>query len=93
MLVRILDTTEIGPMDTEIRRELNIDLRRMDHMKHEEMPQGSNAHKVMVLPSTQTWGPGFHRFCFRITYGNLVGNEFMPNSKEVLYQTETLPMI
>ena len=93
MLTRILDTTEIDMDNPEIRAELETDLRRMDHMKHEEMPEDSDAYKVRVLPSTRTYMPGLHRFRFIMQYGKMLDGELKPKGEEVVYQTETLPMI
>jgi len=97
MLTRILDTTDIDVTDPEIQAyiqaELNTDLRRMDHLKHEKKPEGSDAYRVKVMPSTQTYTPLFHRFRFEIQYGKLVNGELEPKGEPVLYQTETLPMI
>ncbi|MEK6933427.1 MAG: hypothetical protein AABW75_00960 [Nanoarchaeota archaeon] len=93
MLTRILDTTEIDMNNPEIRVELNTDLRRMDHLRHEEMPEGSGVYRVKVMPSTRTYLPGLHRFRFEIQYGNMLDGELKPKGEKVLYQTETLPMI
>src|SRR3989338_5113979 len=48
MLTRILDTIEIDMNNPEIRAELGTDLRRMDRLRHEGMPEGSDAYKVKV---------------------------------------------
>ena len=93
MLTRILDTIEIDMNDPEIQSELRTDLRRMDRLKHEEMPEGSDAYRVKVMPSTRTYMSGLHRFRFEIQYGSLVNGEFEPKGEPVLYQTESLPMI
>ena len=93
MLTRILDTTEIDMDNPEILAELDTDLRRMDYMKHEEMPEGSDAYRVKVSPSTRTYMPGLHRFRFEIQYGKMIDGELKPKGEVALYQTETLPMI
>lgn len=93
MLTRILDTTAIDMKDPEIRRELEIDLKRMDRLPHDESPKNSNAYKVNVTPSTQTYHPGLHRFRFLIQYGELAGEQFKPLGDVVRFQSETLPML
>lgn len=93
MLTRILDTTEINMNDPEIQAELRTDLRRMDRLRHEEMPEGCDSYRVKVMPSTRTYMPGLHRFRFEIQYGNLVDDKLKPKGEVVFYQTETLPMI
>jgi hypothetical protein len=93
MLTKILDTTGIDMEDSEIVSELEIDLKRMDYLKHYEMPEGCNAYKVRVLTSKRTYMSGFHRFRFFIQYGTIINDELKPIGEEVFYQTETLPMI
>ncbi len=93
MLTRILDTSKIDIEDPQIRRELNQDLRRMDRLKHVEMPDDVDTFKVKVKPSSITYHAGLHRFVFELQYGNMVEDEFKPKGEVVSYQTETLPMI
>ena len=93
MLTRILDTTKINMNDSEIRAELNMDLRRMDCMEHEEMPEGSDVYLLEVSPSIQTYRPGFHRFRFKIQYGNLIDGEIRIKGKSKHTQSEALPII
>ncbi|MBI2631927.1 hypothetical protein HYW75_02910 [Candidatus Pacearchaeota archaeon] len=93
MLIRILDTTQIDNENSQIMGELITDLRRMDHLKHLESPDGCNAYKLRVLPSLRTYSILLHRFRFEIQYGILVNDKFRPVGKVVNQQTETLPMI
>jgi len=93
MLTRIIETAEIDMADPEIQAELETDLRRMDKLKHEEMPEFCDSFRVRVMPSLRTYRPGLHRFRFEIQYGNIVNGEFKPKGDLVEYQTETLPMI
>jgi hypothetical protein len=93
MLTRMLDTSGIDMNDPLIKSELEIDLRRMDRLKHEEMPDGVNAYNVIITPSTRTYSPLLHRFLFEIQYGCIIGNNFEPKGKPLRYQSETLPMI
>ncbi|MBI2130083.1 hypothetical protein HYU07_07710 [Candidatus Woesearchaeota archaeon] len=79
--------------DPEIKSELETDLRRMDRLKHENIPEGVNTYRVKVSPSTRTYMPGLHRFRFEIRYGNMKDSEFEPKGETVFHQTETLPMI
>jgi len=65
----------------------------MDHLEHVDMPDGCDVYRVKVLPSTQTYRLGLHRFRFEIQYGNLIGDEFEQKGETSFYQTETLPMI
>jgi len=92
-LTRILDTSEIDMTNPAIKADLDIDLRRMDAMKHEDMPDGCDAFSVRVRPSTRTFRPGLYRFRFEIQYGHLVNGELKPKGEPVDYQTETLPML
>ena len=79
--------------DPLIRSELDTDLRRMDHMKHENAPEGANAYKVKVEPSTRTYNPLMHRFRYEIQYGKLDKDKFIPLGEPENTQTEALPMI
>ena len=91
MLTRILDTTEIDMTNPEILAELEADLRRMDYLKHECMPEGVDTYRVKVMPSNRTYGLGLHRFIFEIQYGNKTDDQFEPKGEPKTYQTETLP--
>jgi len=93
MLKRLLDATGIDMKDPKIQWELETDLRRMDNLRHENMPEGANAYAVTVTPSIQTYSRGLHRFRFEIQYGLMNGDRFEPLGKSALYQSETLPMI
>ena len=89
----MLDTSGIDMEDSEIRLCLNTDLRRMDKLRHEEMPEGVDAYLVNVTPSEETYMPEMYRFHFEIQYGNMNDDEFEPKGESVFYQTETLPMV
>lgn len=93
MLKRILDTTKIDMDNSTIQSELNTDLRRMDHLSHDKVPEGTNAYKVTVEPSEKTYGAFHHRFRFEIQYGKLDGDKFIPLGKPKKTQSEALPMI
>ncbi|MBI3034293.1 hypothetical protein HYY72_03975 [Candidatus Woesearchaeota archaeon] len=92
MLTRILDTG-IDISDPEIRWELETDLRRMDRLPHDDVPENADAYMVKVTPSVRTYMPGLHRFRFELQYGRMNNGAFEPEGKPALYQTETLPMI
>jgi len=93
MLKRILDTTKIDMNDEYIQKELGKDLQRMDKLPHnKKAPEGANAYKVTVEPSTQTYMPCFHRFRFYIQYGKLKNDEFIPLDKPIRTQSEALPL-
>ena len=92
-LKRILDTTEIDIDNPEIRSDLDIDLRRMDLMKHEAAPEDADTYSVVVRPSTKTYYLGLYRFIFNIQYGKMEGEEFKPMGEPEQYQSETLPMM
>jgi hypothetical protein len=92
MLTRILDTTMIDVHDPLIKSELEIDLRRMDALKHEGRPEIANAYMVRVTPSI-TYNPLQHMFNYEILYGINKGGVFQTIGSPVKLQTETLPMI
>jgi hypothetical protein len=92
MLKRIVDTSRIDIEDPEIARELGIDLNRMNHMTHNS-PDNTNAYRIIVSPSSQTYSPGLHRFTFNIQYGRLDGEVFKAIGQSIERQSETLPMI
>jgi len=89
----MVDTIGIDLTDPKIEWELEIDLRRMDKLRHEYMPEGANAYRVTVTPSTQTYSRGLHRFLFELQYGLINSDQFEPFGNPVRYQSETLPMI
>ena len=94
MLERILDTSGIDMDNPDIKLCLETDLRRMDKMRHGEIPEGVDVYKVNVTPSIQTYSmPGMYRFQFEIQYGNKKEDEFEPKGEPVFRQTETLPMV
>ncbi|PIN93798.1 hypothetical protein COU54_01625 [Candidatus Pacearchaeota archaeon CG10_big_fil_rev_8_21_14_0_10_31_24] len=93
MLTRLLDTQEIPfDQDPTISNELNIDLKRMDKLSHDDAPEDINAYEVKVRPSNRTFRPGLYRFIFEIQYENIIDNKFKPKGETEFYQTETLPM-
>lgn len=92
MLKRILDTTEVDMNNPKIKSELETDLKRMDHLKHEEMPKDSDAYKVRVKPSKKTYTSNLYRFIFEIQYGKITEQGFEPKGETIIYQTESLPM-
>ena len=93
MLTRILDTSGIDMGNPEIQGELETDLRRMDRLPHNGMPENVDTYKVKVTPSIRTYMPGLHRFRFEIQYGNMKESKFEPKGEPVLSQSELLPMI
>lgn len=93
MLKRMLDTSGIDVTDPEIMFDLETDLRRMDKLRHGEIPEGVDVYRVNVTPSDHVYMPGMYRFKYEIQYGNVEENEFEPKGEPVFYQTETLPMI
>ena len=92
MLERILDTNAIDMEDSHIVYELNIDLKRMDKLEHYNLSKSVTAYKVIVTPSTMTYGEGLHRFLFEIQYGYKKKNgEFKQIGKSLRTQSEALP--
>jgi hypothetical protein len=88
---RILDASQIDMDDPTIRHELDLDLKRMDELPHDEVPGSADAYRVTVSPSTVSYMPGFYRFVFEIQYGKLEDDEFTPIGTPIRQQSETLP--
>jgi len=93
MLTRILDTTRIDINNSQIKHELEIDLRRMDHINHEDAPKGTEAYILIVEPSQRTYSSMLYRFRFEIQYGKYDSNKFIPLGEPKKTQSEALPMI
>lgn len=93
MLKRILDTSGIDMDNPGIKLCLRTDLKRMDKLRHGEIPEGVDVYIVKVTPSEETYMPEMYRFHFEIQYGNMNDDEFEPKGEPVFRQTETLPMI
>ena len=90
---RIVDTSQIDTDNPLIRNELDIDLRRMNRLDHSEAPDGADAYRVVVKPSSATYSEFLHRFIFEIQYGKFDGGEFIPLGEVLKKQTETLPFL
>ena len=88
----ILETSSLDLENSEIKKDLDIDLKRLAYFEN-DAPSGANAYRVEIQPSRQTFRPGLYRFTFEIQYGILHGEIFSPIGEKIYRQTETLPMI
>lgn len=87
-----IDTSRIDMNNLEIQKGLEIDLKRMNKLKHELAPEEADKYMVKVRPAAD-YRQGLYRFIFEIQYGYCYGYDFIPVGEKIEYSTQTLPFL